>query len=84
MNEVAALRVARDVETLRVEVCMSVQDKKNKSIVEAIRATHLNEHPALQVQLRAALITQARAATSGAIHANGNPNGANSATRGAP
>jgi recombination protein RecA len=33
---------------------------------------HFDEHPALQAQLRAALITQARAATSGTINANAN------------
>ncbi|MDX2088680.1 MAG: DNA recombination/repair protein RecA, partial [Kofleriaceae bacterium] len=34
--------------------------------------SHLDEHPALQLQLRTALIKQARALTSGAINANAN------------
>lgn len=33
--------------------------------------SHLDEHPALQIQLRTALIKQARAPTSAAVNANG-------------
>ena len=37
--------------------------------------THLDEHPALQAQLRAALIKQARAATAASANANAHSNG---------